>query len=142
MSVTFFFIFVFKQKTAYELRISDWSSDVCSSDLHAQHGRFAGAGIADHDCQVVLAGDMRQRVLLLASQRKPSTPGGVSPPHFGHRRETMPFPSRKIGRASSRARVFQYVYISVVAVTLNKNNANSFQLSHIFPLFPYLYTLT
>src|SRR3546814_7115768 len=29
----FFFFFVFKQKTAYELRISDWSSDVCSSDL-------------------------------------------------------------------------------------------------------------
>src|SRR3546814_3601780 len=27
--------FVFKQKTAYELRISDWSSDVCSSDLPA-----------------------------------------------------------------------------------------------------------
>src|SRR3546814_2173833 len=30
------FFFFFKQKTAYELRISDWSSDVCSSDLH-QH---------------------------------------------------------------------------------------------------------
>src|SRR3546814_15714020 len=28
-----FFFFFFKQKTAYELRISDWSSDVCSSDL-------------------------------------------------------------------------------------------------------------
>src|SRR3546814_7408749 len=28
--------FFFKQKTAYEMRISDWSSDVCSSDLHAQ----------------------------------------------------------------------------------------------------------
>src|SRR3546814_7400134 len=27
--------FFFKQKTAYELRISDWSSDVCSSDLRA-----------------------------------------------------------------------------------------------------------
>src|SRR3546814_14149807 len=27
------FLFFFKQKTAYELRISDWSSDVCSSDL-------------------------------------------------------------------------------------------------------------
>src|SRR3546814_16965061 len=26
----------FKQKTAYEMRISDWSSDVCSSDLHLQ----------------------------------------------------------------------------------------------------------
>src|SRR3546814_7885245 len=31
MSVMFFFFF--KQKTAYEMRISDWSSDVCSSDL-------------------------------------------------------------------------------------------------------------
>src|SRR3546814_5797242 len=28
-----FLFFFFKQKTAYELRISDWSSDVCSSDL-------------------------------------------------------------------------------------------------------------
>src|SRR3546814_3321200 len=30
-------IFFFKQKTAYEMRISDWSSDVCSSDLDVQH---------------------------------------------------------------------------------------------------------
>src|SRR3546814_20860491 len=30
-----FFFFFFKQKTAYEMRISDWSSDVCSSDLDA-----------------------------------------------------------------------------------------------------------
>src|SRR3546814_14869921 len=52
------FIFFFKQKTAYEMRISDWSSDVCSSDLgqrvlwrrgaaHAlgpdRHGPAAGA---------------------------------------------------------------------------------------------------
>src|SRR3546814_10706125 len=29
----FFWFFFFKQKTAYEMRISDWSSDVCSSDL-------------------------------------------------------------------------------------------------------------
>src|SRR3546814_9994230 len=32
VSVTLYFFF-FKQKTAYEMRISDWSSDVCSSDL-------------------------------------------------------------------------------------------------------------
>src|SRR3546814_16414605 len=39
--------FFFKQKTAYELRISDWSSDVCSSDLLAQHVALAlqGAGV-------------------------------------------------------------------------------------------------
>src|SRR3546814_17941825 len=32
------FFFFFKQKTAYEMRISDWSSDVCSSDLAGLHG--------------------------------------------------------------------------------------------------------
>src|SRR3546814_5392750 len=34
-SLLFVFFFFFKQKTAYEMRISDWSSDVCSSDLSA-----------------------------------------------------------------------------------------------------------
>src|SRR3546814_8780235 len=43
------YFFFFKQKTAYEMRISDWSSDVCSSDL----GQFFGvlleqAGETDH----------------------------------------------------------------------------------------------
>src|SRR3546814_16317770 len=33
-----FFFFFFKQKTAYEMRISDWSSDVCSSDLGIARG--------------------------------------------------------------------------------------------------------
>src|SRR3546814_1030228 len=51
-SVLFFsYIFFFKQKTAYEMRISDWSSDVCSSDLRGNDphrerrpfGRIAGA---------------------------------------------------------------------------------------------------
>src|SRR3546814_13732641 len=35
MLMCFIFFFFFKQKTAYEMRISDWSSDVCSSDLPA-----------------------------------------------------------------------------------------------------------
>src|SRR3546814_5317248 len=33
-------LFFFKQKTAYEMRISDWSSDVCSSDLRAVGDRW------------------------------------------------------------------------------------------------------
>src|SRR3546814_18024832 len=33
MIVDVYIVFLFKQKTAYEMRISDWSSDVCSSDL-------------------------------------------------------------------------------------------------------------
>src|SRR3546814_13895571 len=40
----FIFFFFFKQKTAYEMRISDWSSDVCSSDLR-EHDR-EGSGEA------------------------------------------------------------------------------------------------
>src|SRR3546814_841515 len=44
-----FFFFFFKQKTAYELRISDWSSDVCSSDLL----------VADLRPHVFLAADFR-----------------------------------------------------------------------------------
>src|SRR3546814_5666714 len=46
-------VFVFKQKTAYEMRISDWSSDVCSSDLPfaEQHLR---ADAVDHVIAQVL----------------------------------------------------------------------------------------
>src|SRR3546814_6830179 len=46
------FFFFFKQKTAYEMRISDWSSDVCSSDLR---GRFClGRLIAITDSLAVI----------------------------------------------------------------------------------------
>src|SRR3546814_14970131 len=45
----FYWLFFFKQKTADELRISDWSSDVCSSDLADAAGQLqldaAGAGL-------------------------------------------------------------------------------------------------
>src|SRR3546814_10641191 len=69
-------IFVFfKQKTAYEMRISDWSSDVCSSDLPHGAGRRPRNGIAlrvgDGDHGVVErrvdVRDARRDVLLLAT---------------------------------------------------------------------------
>src|SRR3546814_4928823 len=41
MYVLFFF---FKQKTAYEMRISDWSSDVCSSDLQSRQASASRSG--------------------------------------------------------------------------------------------------
>src|SRR3546814_9203968 len=69
--------FCFKQKTAYEMRISDWSSDVCSSDLGAgsrQDARLAPLGLpsgkrqaataarsALRDCPVEEGGDAVQR---------------------------------------------------------------------------------
>src|SRR3546814_7158012 len=42
----FCFVFFFKQKTAYEMRISDWSSDVCSSDL-GRGGIAGGVRVRD-----------------------------------------------------------------------------------------------
>src|SRR3546814_7757036 len=38
--------FFFKQKTAYEMRISDWSSDVCSSDLELERGCGLSGGLS------------------------------------------------------------------------------------------------
>src|SRR3546814_1789098 len=56
-----FYCFFFKQKTAYEMRISDWSSDVCSSDLDvgAAAGQHLGrcdvrAARLDLDVQVLV----------------------------------------------------------------------------------------
>src|SRR3546814_8651963 len=40
--------FCFKQKTAYEMRISDWSSDVCSSDLAARSASAASSRVCSH----------------------------------------------------------------------------------------------
>src|SRR3546814_7315458 len=40
-----FLCFFFKQSTAYELRISDWSSDVCSSDLYVVRGDKLTGGV-------------------------------------------------------------------------------------------------
>src|SRR3546814_2638127 len=55
LTIYFFcYFFFFKQKTAYEMRISDWSSDVCSSDLPGDlgkpildHRREAGMAVPD-----------------------------------------------------------------------------------------------
>src|SRR3546814_8350695 len=48
-------VFFFKQKTAYEMRISDWSSDVCSSDLLSALGDDAGSSPGG-DTNILLIG--------------------------------------------------------------------------------------
>src|SRR3546814_1827746 len=54
-------LFFFKQKTAYEMRISDWSSDVCSSDLLVEDRRrgrrIFEVGTADQRARAVGAAD-------------------------------------------------------------------------------------
>src|SRR3546814_9576416 len=66
--VMFFF---FKQKTAYEMRISDWSSDVCSSDLNLDTSLLREsneeAGLVPSD----LDGRSEQRIILRMHRRLP-----------------------------------------------------------------------
>src|SRR3546814_8781316 len=52
--------FFFKQKTAYEMRISDWSSDVCSSDLLAHPARILAFGHGEFEIEALAVGAHRQ----------------------------------------------------------------------------------
>src|SRR3546814_3875288 len=100
------FVFFFKQKTAYEMRISDWSSDVCSSDLGRGEGlgsegqcqgqsRLGPAGAAERDDNLLARGlrngARAARALLCLGAA-------------GRAEQTL-----EIGRASCRERVCQYV---------------------------------
>src|SRR3546814_3223841 len=89
--------FFFKQKTAYEMRISDWSSDVCSSDLHALDdlGEIAGGILRRLQAELGAAGRGEA-----VDPRLDGTIGeGVDMQHG----------DLEIGRASCRERVCQYV---------------------------------
>src|SRR3546814_17983004 len=66
--ICFFVFFFFKQKTAYEMRISDWSSDVCSSDLERGNidprERFMSQPtILDGDADILLLCDHASNVV-------------------------------------------------------------------------------
>src|SRR3546814_6923440 len=77
------FFFFFKQKTAYEMRISDWSSDVCSSDLRVEQLELARRAVA------IAIKDVEGLVV----EQAPA----------------IALPVVQIGRASCRERVCQYV---------------------------------
>src|SRR3546814_8771092 len=71
MFVMFFiFFFFFKQKTAYEMRISDWSSDVCSSDLLGLREIHLGGGDADRQREHLLVGRRDQRPPIIVPRRQ------------------------------------------------------------------------
>src|SRR3546814_5615244 len=81
MFVLFFYIFFFfKQKTAYEMRISDWSSDVCSSDLFNLEGllRADSSARADFYREMASIGAMTINEVR-ALENLPPVPGGDQP---------------------------------------------------------------
>src|SRR3546814_8289847 len=85
---------VYKEKTAYEWRISDWSSDVCASDLRRDHDAVAGDLLdapgrgAEED--VLPRPALMDHLLVELADPRPSG-------------------REQIGRASCRERVFLYV---------------------------------
>src|SRR3546814_2173562 len=66
------YVFFFKQKTAYELRISDWSSDVCSSDL-CNHHRVIASEAKQSRAVTARSGLPRRLRLLAMTSRKMET---------------------------------------------------------------------
>src|SRR3546814_16259101 len=112
------FFVLFKQKTAYEMRISDWSSDVCSSDLPAPRMACPLAPtFAGHACRFVK--EQGYCVVRFGTVKVPVTrplvpPGTTLPsgPRAAPRPWTVARPAfRSIqnGRASCRDRECQYV---------------------------------
>src|SRR3546814_4630642 len=95
---------LFKQKTAYEMRISYWSSDVCSSDLPRRHRRMlrrAGTGAKDDGRagqQLVQRDHLGEpgQFLDIGNEDMTAEVGAQGGPP-------------QIGRASCRERVCQYV---------------------------------
>src|SRR3546814_10301077 len=99
------FIFFFKQKTAYEMRISDWSSDVCSSDLQPRHR--LDDGVAGHDRDAPLlrrALDAGEAGLRPEIDDRAHLDSGI-----GQIERHAVAVGIEIGRASCRERVWKYV---------------------------------
>src|SRR3546814_19950212 len=109
------------------MRISDWSSDVCSSDLQIgpsrcneraggpempRRGKVAAVGVARHARKI----SRRQRILAAAESGEARHP-------VGHRRPFAPV-SGQIGRASGREGGCQTVWISGVAQSLKKKKTS------------------
>src|SRR3546814_17696032 len=120
------------------MRISDWSSDVCSSDLLQGRPRAPDAA-APLNAAAFLCGEGRDRQPMRRTDvhRVPdrTAPRSLAIPLFwmdmvvhlkcrgrvGFSAHGLAAAQQKIGRASCRERVWQYGSISVVAVSLKKN---------------------
>src|SRR3546814_16012754 len=102
---------VFKQKTGYEMRISEWSSDVCSSDRAQGLTLFS----LNYLLFYVATGYVTSGLVAVAFST-------ITIMNIGN---------GEIGRASCRERVCQYVSISVVAVSFQKKTPQAYTTTAI-----------
>src|SRR3546814_13128487 len=144
MLVSLCLFFFFQQKTAYEMRISDWSSDVCSSDLDYVYSRTVNPEDAPDQPEIItidfergdgiaLNGRAMSPATLLAALNDLGRKHGIGRLDLVENR-FVGMKSRgmyetpggtiyqcahrgQIGRAACRERVGQYAWTSVVAVS-------------------------
>src|SRR3546814_11345325 len=116
------------------MRISDWSSDVCSSDLPVA---AAPARRRVDDACIPVQGRRGAQGLVTSAWRPEklaaeAAPAGTSLPGQGFRRSSSSttksgdhcWPPLEIGRAPCRERVLRYVWITVCAVSLTKKHVS------------------
>src|SRR3546814_13006043 len=105
-------MFLFKQETAYEMRISDWSSDVCSSDLHPQGCPRAHPRLCRQGPALCRPGRCRGLPTQSLQWLRRLERCAVAPP------DGNLDPPGQTGRASCRERGCHYVFILVFTVPL------------------------
>src|SRR3546814_16415616 len=76
------YFFFFKQKTAYEMRISDWSSDVCSSDLRGAQRVEVGCAAVQQDVRLA-SHDAGGRARDVEQHHVKAVAGRFAPPRLG-----------------------------------------------------------
>src|SRR3546814_14244430 len=125
-------VFFFKQKTAYEVRISDWSSDVCSSELEGiGQGRITANlegitpddafQIPDEEALPVVYDLVQHEGLVLGGSSGINVAAAIRlAKQMGHGHTIVTILCDEIGRASCRERVCQDGELSVGAVSLKK----------------------
>src|SRR3546814_6575220 len=100
------YFFFFKQKTAYEMRISDWSSDVCSSDLMIQQSKGVDGQSLRQAFHPRWTSCISRKLFKVGAQGSEAVGSNIvrSGPAAIERQHI-----EEIGRASCRERVCQYV---------------------------------
>src|SRR3546814_7531915 len=134
----FIVFFFFKQKTAYEMRISDWSSDVCSSDLLARtvQGRFEeGMALARQALTASPRADYAVAYLVQAAARsdwqgdpedlvpddlKGTESADIGIAEFIRRRETPDWAARTIDMGRKHPNSEDFKRISALAVQIGR----------------------
>src|SRR3546814_7024669 len=103
------FFCVFKQKTAYEMRISDWSSDVCSSDLAPHSTITVTAPISGTITELAVRPGMTVAAGQTLAQISDFAPIWLEAAVPERLAGNVRVGQSKIGRAACRERVCQYV---------------------------------